>query len=47
MHNVLVSNINDALLKPHQNLYEMIPGIRSANSQDTAFDGEMIFSNEQ
>ncbi|CAF4211828.1 unnamed protein product, partial [Adineta steineri] len=47
MHNVLLSNINDALLKPHQNLYEMIPGIRSANAHDTDLDEEMIFSNEQ
>ncbi|CAF1369259.1 unnamed protein product [Adineta steineri] len=47
MHNVLLSNINDALLEPHQNLYEMIPGIRSAHSQATDFDEEMIFPNEQ
>ncbi|CAF4373815.1 unnamed protein product, partial [Adineta steineri] len=47
MHNVLLSSINDALLKSHQNLYEMIPGIRSANSHDTDFDEEMVFSNEQ
>ncbi|CAF1478872.1 unnamed protein product [Adineta steineri] len=47
MHNVLLSNINDALLKPHQSLHEMIPGIRSANAQDTDFDEEMIFSNKQ
>ncbi|CAF4248967.1 unnamed protein product, partial [Adineta steineri] len=47
MHNVLLSNINDGLLKPHQSLHEMIPGIRSANAQDTDFDGEMIFSNKQ
>ncbi|CAF1369206.1 unnamed protein product [Adineta steineri] len=47
MHNVLLSNINDALLKPHQNLYETIPDIRPANAQDTDFDEEMIFSNEQ
>ncbi|CAF4331891.1 unnamed protein product, partial [Adineta steineri] len=47
MHNVLLSNINDGLLKPHQSLHEMIPGIRSANAQDTDFDEEMIFSNKQ
>ncbi|CAF4315337.1 unnamed protein product, partial [Adineta steineri] len=47
MHNVLLSNINDAPLKPHQSLHEMIPGIRSANAQDTNFDEDMIFSNEQ
>jgi uncharacterized protein YcbX len=46
MHNILLSDINDALLKPNQSLYETIPEIRSAHSQDTEFDEEAVFSNE-
>jgi hypothetical protein len=46
MHNLLLSDINGALLKPHQSLYETIPEIRSVHSQDIDVDEESIFSDK-
>lgn len=47
MHNVLISNIDDSLLKPHHNLYGTIPGIESAHLPDTELDEETNAANEQ
>jgi hypothetical protein len=47
MHNVLLSDINDALLKPHQSLYGVIPGISPAQLQNRDFDDDTFFSNDQ
>ncbi len=46
MHNLLLSDIDDALLKPNQSLYETIPEIRLTHSKDTEFDEEAVFSNK-
>jgi hypothetical protein len=47
MHKMLLSDINDSLLKPHRNLLGTIPGTRVAHSQDSDFDEETVFFNEQ
>jgi hypothetical protein len=43
MHYVLLSDINDTLLKPHHSLYGIIPGISPAHVQDRDFDDETFF----
>ena len=46
MHKMLLSDINENLLKPHQSLHETIFDIPPAHSQDVDFDRESIPLNE-
>ena len=46
MHMMLLSDINENLLKPHQSLHETIFDIPPAHSQDVDFDRESISLNE-
>ena len=46
MHKMLLSDINENLLKPHQSLHETIFDIPPAYSQDVDFDRESVSLNE-
>ncbi len=46
MHEMLLSDINSILLKPHQSLHETIFDTPPIHSQETNVDGEPVFLNE-